>query len=76
MSVVLSYLEVARLLLVQESELDRRGREGANTAAEAVHVDERREYRHSFHPITIGDARWIGFEVTDNWRREGRVAVA
>jgi len=44
MSVVPLYLEVACILLVQESELGRHRHEAANTAAEVVHIDGRHEH--------------------------------
>jgi len=57
---------VQRLLLMEEGNLDRLRREGANAAAEVLHIDERGENRHSFHSVSIGDSRRVGFEVTDS----------
>jgi len=61
---------------VEDSKLECIRLEGANQAAEIVHIDERREDRQSFYSVPIGDSIMIGFDVADERRREGQVLEA
>ena len=71
---VQSRLEMVGLLLMQDGKLDRPRLEGANSAAEVLHIDESGENRHSFHSVQVSDPRRIGLYVTNSERWESLVA--
>ena len=64
------------LLLMQDGKVDRLRLEGANSAAEVLHIDESGGNQHSFHSVQVSDPRRIGFDVTNSERWEGLVAEA
>ena len=71
-----SRLEMGRHLLVEKCKLDRLRLEGANAAAEVLHIDESGEDRHSFHSVPIGDSRRIRCDVTDSGKWKCLIAEA
>ena len=66
-----------RHLLMKDSKLDRLCLEGANTAAEVIHIYKGGENRHPFNSVSIGDSRRIGcVDVTDSGRWKCLIAEA